>query len=217
MAAGKYKHKVYWDSCVYIAILTGENKTSDEMKTLYTLEKQADDDEIAILTSVVTHVEVLECKLTEDQKAKFLAMMQRHNMVPYSVNSGIAKLAREIRDYYQVLFDKNKQPDGTSLTERMQVPDAIHLATAMHYELPELHTYDGNSKKPKKTDLLKLPRPILGDPNRDIEICIPRLKEKEEARAAAVILSSAKKDDKPQAGLFTRPEATDPESQNTKG
>lgn len=129
------------------------------MENLRQLEALVDNESITIFTPSITLVEVLACKLTDDQEAAFRGLLQRSNVIPLSVTSRIAERAREIRNHYRINDHK------------IAVPDAIHIATASIYSATALHTYDGCGKRPKHTDLLKLSTPIIG--KYPLTICKP--------------------------------------------
>lgn len=148
MSAGKTP--LYcWDSCVFISLLTGEDRTNAELSNLRAVEKLSDDGGCRIITASITLVEVLACKLTTDQEDLFQALLERSNVSAVSVTPRIAVRAREIRDYYQ--FRNLK----------MAVPDSIHLATAVHLKADALHTFDGCGPRQRPTDLLRLALPLI--------------------------------------------------------
>lgn len=148
-----------WDSCVFISLLTGVGRTPEEMGKLRQLESLADVGTITIFTPSITLIEVLACKLSDEQEANFKELLQRSNVLPVSVTVRIAERAREIRNHYRI--------NGHELA----VADSIHLATALIYSATALHTYDGCGKRPKHTDLLKLDTPLIG--KYPITICRP--------------------------------------------
>jgi predicted nucleic acid-binding protein len=129
------------------------------MENLRQLESLSDIGAITIFTPTITLIEVLACKLTDEQETTFRELLQRSNVLPVSVTSPIAERAREIRNQYRI--------DGHEIA----VPDSIHLATASIYGATALHTYDGCGKRPKHTDLLKLATPIIG--KYPLTICKP--------------------------------------------
>ncbi len=148
MPIGKLRY--CWDSCVFISLLTGTGRTKEELDNLRKLEALSDAGSITIFTPAITLAEVLSCKLTDQQEKSFSELLQRSNVYPVSVTMRIAGIAREIRNYYR-------------LQElEIAVPDAIHLATAIHYSATALHTYDGCGKRARKTDLLRLATPVIG-------------------------------------------------------
>lgn len=88
---------------------------------------------------------------------KYNLIMRRPNVVSQNVDLPVAKLTSEIMDFYIA-------SDFELLT-----PDAIHLATALHLNTHEFHTFDGSdaSKKPRRSKyqrcgLLKLDGNVAG-------------------------------------------------------
>jgi predicted nucleic acid-binding protein len=157
MPIGRFRY--CWDSCVFISLLTGSGRTPEEMEKLRQMESLADIGAITIFTPATTLIEVLACKLTDQQEIAFGEVLQRSNILAVSVTMRIAERAREIRNHYRIAGHE------------IAVPDAIHLATALIYGATALHTYDGCGKRPKHTDLLKLITPLIG--KYPITICKP--------------------------------------------
>lgn len=125
--------RYYWDTCIFITWLKNENHTPGLLEgieaVLASVEKKK---EACIITSVITHAEMLRCKFTGDNFDKFKDLFKRPDIIPCEVTENIAILAGELRDHY-----------GNQLT----TPDAIHLATAIYFEVDEIHTSDGSGKK----------------------------------------------------------------------
>lgn len=157
MPIGKLRY--CWDSCVFISLLTGSGRTDEELDNLRKLEALSDAGSITIFTPAITLVEVLSCKLTDEQEKSFRALLQRSNVYPVSVTMRISGIAREIRNHYRMQ------------ELEIAVPDAIHLATAIQYSATALHTYDGCGKRARSTDLLKLAAPLIG--KYSLRICKP--------------------------------------------
>jgi predicted nucleic acid-binding protein len=135
---------------VFISLLTLTNRTDEEMEKLRAVERLADDGGCIIVTAAITLIEVLASAMTAEQEAAFQALLQRSNVTAVTVTTRIAMIAREIREYYHRL--------GSNIA----VPDSIHLATAVQYEVTALHTYDGcGAKRKRPTDLLKLALPLI--------------------------------------------------------
>jgi len=129
------------------------------MEKLRQLEALSDVGAITIFTPTITLIEVLACKLTDQQETAFRELLQRSNVLPVSVTMRIAERAREIRNHYRIIGHE------------IAVPDAIHLATALIYQATALHTFDGCGKRARHTDLLKLATPIIG--KYPLTVCTP--------------------------------------------
>jgi predicted nucleic acid-binding protein len=141
--------KYCWDSCVFISLLTLVGRTDEELANLQAVERLSDNGDVQIFTASITLVEVLACKLTDEQERMFRELLHRTNVTAVSVTPRIAAKAREIRNYYAT--------KGMNIA----VPDSIHLATAVHYDATALHTYDGGGKRFRATDLLQLEAPLV--------------------------------------------------------
>mgnify|MGYP001113634112 CR=1 FL=1 len=106
-----------------------------------------------IVTSAVTHLEVLPTKLDGKgaaDDADYLALFDGSHFVDVELGANIALLAREIRDFYYVPADALGQGG-----KMMDLGDSIHLATAIIHKVDEFHTRD-NDKKGQKVPLLTL-------------------------------------------------------------
>ena len=93
---------------------------------------------VLLLTSTITRVEVLDCKLTGDQADKFRATLTRRSVQVVDVTTPISTLAHEIRAHYR---------DKPGF--KVKTPDAIHLATAIAMGCHAFQTFDGKSPKRK--------------------------------------------------------------------
>lgn len=157
MPTGKIRY--FWDSCVFISLLTAD-RSEEDMANLRKLERLVDDGQVHIFTPATTLIEVLQCHLTDEQEAAFKGLLRRSNVQPVSVNMRVAEIAREIRSHYRGLKEME-----------IAVPDSINLAAAILYRANALHTYDGCGKRQRKADLLKLETPLIGKYH--LKICKP--------------------------------------------
>ncbi|MEX1000053.1 MAG: PIN domain-containing protein [Thermodesulfobacteriota bacterium] len=124
--------RFYWDTCIFISWLKNENIKPGLLEGIEEIVKQVDKKEIEIITSVLTHTEMLRGKFTDNNFEMFKSLFKRPNIVDCEVTGHIAEVAGEIRNYY---------------SNSLSTPDAIHLATAIVYEVDEMHTSDGSGKK----------------------------------------------------------------------
>lgn len=137
----------YWDTCVYIAYLKGEQSHGEpHVSSLAQMAKDNFEQKNRIVTSVITLTEVLSSKLTPDEEEAFLKTFKRVNHVLYDVDYGIATKARKFRDAFL------KHPSGKTLSS----PDAIHAATAIILQADEMNTFDDGQKDKKYLGLLEL-------------------------------------------------------------
>jgi predicted nucleic acid-binding protein len=148
---------VYWDTCIFLAWMNDEKRQAGDMEGLGQIAELVQRAEVVLITSTLTRAEILQSKTSKEAMKKYDAILRRSNVVPHNVDLPIAKLTSEIMDFYI-------NSDFELLT-----PDAIHLATALHYSAHEFHTFDGAdaTKKPKRSKftrcgLLKLNGNIAG-------------------------------------------------------
>lgn len=153
------KQILYWDTCIFIAWLKDEPRHSDEKQGIRELVELIHTDRAILLTSLITRIEVLDCTLSNSAQENFNKLFQRKNFQEKVVNQRIALLAHDIRNFYQKV-EKN--------AVNIKVPDAIHLATAIHYRADKFYTFDGK----KRGGLLRLNGNVAGH---NLIICKPRV------------------------------------------
>lgn len=170
------KKKYYWDSCIFYEWLGNEDADTHKKNGVLEILKDNEENENLIMTSIITHLEVLPTKLDEKgvkDKEDYLSLFDAEKFAEIEINSNILMLARDIRDYYY-------QPQtDTQQFKMMDMGDAIHLATAAIHGADEFHTRD-NSKKREKVPLLSLYE-HSGNPKLcgrfDLEIVSPESKQ----------------------------------------
>ncbi len=153
----------YRDSCLLLAWLKDEtSRKPGEMDGVREHIERVKRREIAIMTSVITFTEVYRAKLPVGLDALFEDLFKRTNVGKIGVDIRIARLARDLRDYYAA--DPGKYGGKT-----LSGPDGIHLATAVLYRAKEFHTFD---EKSNKTSLPLIP--LSGDVGgHKLTICKP--------------------------------------------
>jgi hypothetical protein len=67
---------VYLDACIFISMLTGEQRPNNESAEVAGLASVIEKKEVIPVTSTMTRVEVLECKLNEQQKNVMKALLR---------------------------------------------------------------------------------------------------------------------------------------------
>jgi len=157
--------KVYWDSCAWLGLL---NKESERIQELEFIWVKAERGEVEIWTSTVSQMEVF--KLAEEKRA-------------LELQGNIAKkeiLTDENLSLIENVFDQpfvKRIPLDVEISSRARrvyretpglnkVPDAAHLVSAMKWNIPVIHTYDGN-------DLLHLSGKLKTDDGTELIICVP--------------------------------------------
>ena len=144
MPIGK-DYKVYWDTCIFLAWMSNEKRDAGDMEGLAKIASLVERAEVTLITSTLTRAEILASKTPSEAMKRYDLLLRRSNVVPQNVDLSIAKLTSEIMDFYL-------NTDFELLT-----PDAIHLATAIHYNADEFHTFDGvnPNQKPRNKDRYK--------------------------------------------------------------
>jgi|SRR5680860_1348507 len=125
----------YWDTCLFLAWLRDEERKSGEMDGVREVLQRCKRREVKLATSVLTSVEVLSAKMPVGLDDLFKGLLRRINRI--SVDSKIAGLAHDLRNYYVLRADEFD-------SKTLSTPDAIHLATAVLYRATEFHTFDEN-------------------------------------------------------------------------
>lgn len=118
---------VYWDACIFI---DGHQKTAGRYDHILAIENMARKGEIRIVTSVLSHAEVVYIK-KDDQNAE--------------------EDIRQINQYFEskwvtrlpVDTSTAKVAAGLIRAHGVKPKDAIHLATAKHQRVDAMCTYDG--------------------------------------------------------------------------
>ena len=120
--------------------------------------------QVRLITSVITRSEVFECDLSTEVRSQYMRLLNRRNVVLLDNDLRVSELARQIREYYA----KQKKIDGL---DGIGTPDAIHLATAIHYNADVFYTFDDGKKAgPKGRSLLSLDGNVAGH---NLHICKP--------------------------------------------
>ena len=127
----------YWDTSVWLAWLKGETREAGEMEGVAEIAQEVVDGEAVLITSTITRIEILETRLEPNQRNKFLETLESSGITEVDLDPFVAEIASEIRDYYIL-----QRPDGS----KMSVPDAIHLATAIHSKATEFSHFEKGEK-----------------------------------------------------------------------
>jgi predicted nucleic acid-binding protein len=154
----------YWDTCLFIAWIKDEQRPTGEMDGVREIIQRHKRREVKIVTSVLTMVEVLECKLPAGMETLFTGLMKRLDQ-RIGIDSKVASLAHDLRNYYST---RSTEFDGKTLA----TPDAIHLASAILNRVTEFHTFDDGGKG-KSLGLLPLSGNVAGH---KLTICKPQAK-----------------------------------------
>jgi len=160
------KGRIYWDTNIFIAWLKDEQRKPGEMDGVREYVEKAMKGEIVLVTSVMTKIEVLRCKMPARAEELFAKLLKRRNVRAQPLDIRVADIANQIRDYYQ----RQSVVDGLPT---VSTPDATHLATAILYEVDEFHTFD-EKDKPDSRGLIPLSGNVAGY---NLIICKPESKQ----------------------------------------
>jgi predicted nucleic acid-binding protein len=130
--------RVYWDACAWIGLLNNE---PDKHPPLRIIWEHAQRGQFEIWTSTYSYLEVLEGRPAlgaayppEENDAKIYALFEQPYVKRVALDVEIGKLARSLKRKYHPILSKRS--------------DAIHLATALYWNLEELHPWDGSDLLP---------------------------------------------------------------------
>lgn len=125
------RKKVYWDACAWLGLIKGE---ADKVSDLDHVWSKAEHGEVEIWTSSFCIAEVYKVKcqegkagLSPDGDSEIDNLFDQDFVRVVQVDTGVAKKARHLLRTQ----DKLKKPS-----------DGIHLATAVLWNVDQLHTYD---------------------------------------------------------------------------
>jgi predicted nucleic acid-binding protein len=162
MASGR--PKFYWDTAPLIAWITDEKRADpSEMAGLAEVVEMVDRGNAILMTSVLWRAEVLDIRLSLAQKRKLENAFDGRSIIELSIDGRIMDLASQIRSFHLASKKKDAQ-------KNVRVPDAIHLASAIHYEATEFHTFDGAKVGRNTGGLLTLDGNVGGH---RLKICTP--------------------------------------------
>lgn len=125
----------YWDACVFLALINGDD---DRVSEVSTFMEEAEKGNITLVTSTLSTVEVA------------FAASERDGNLDEAVESKIVDLWRpgsvvSMVDVHPIVVERARRLIRQSISEGLpglKAADAIHLATAAHEGVSELHTYD---------------------------------------------------------------------------
>jgi predicted nucleic acid-binding protein len=125
----------YWDTCIFIAWLTGETCHKPHVIAgMKDMMQSFDSGELHIATSTITCIEILSDDSDDEVRSAFDNLTKRTNFHIVSVDRRVARVASDIRQYYKL--------DNIVI----KTPDAIHLASAINISANSLYTFDGRKR-----------------------------------------------------------------------
>jgi predicted nucleic acid-binding protein len=116
----------YWDSCAFLAWLLPEPEREDACRSVL---RAAEDGELELVTSAFTLTEVIKLKgkteLKIEHERKIADFFKSDFIILRNVDRFVAVAAQRL------VWEHNVAPK-----------DAIHVATALHWKIPVLDTFD---------------------------------------------------------------------------
>jgi predicted nucleic acid-binding protein len=149
MSGNKPRPVYYWDSNVFIAWLTGEQRADPTEN--WGLQKAVGEfmaDESNIVTSTITRVEVFDTDLSDANKALFNKFLLNGKIAVVAPDSRICRRAHDLR----IAYPKKGKRKQKNYDPGLPTPDAIHIATAIHLGVSKLHTFDNDHMLKKSGD-----------------------------------------------------------------
>jgi len=148
--------KVYWDACAWIGLI---NEEPDKVRGLEYYYTKAKSDEAEIWTSLLNYVEIFKYRNEDanpkpwsvENTQKIRDIMEQPFVVRLNVDFNVVIRARELLRTVPEL----KRPN-----------DAIHLASALLFDVEEMHTYD-------RPHLLALNSKVARADGSFLKICVP--------------------------------------------
>ncbi len=158
-------NKYYWDSALFIAWVKNEDRLDPaDMEGLSEVLQAVESGKARIITSVLWRAEALDSRLSKSERDQLVKAFDGRRIVELSIDQRIMELASQIRSYHRVSPEKDKM-------KTILVPDAIHLASAIHYGATEFHTFDGKKQDGAPSKLLTLDGNVCGH---KLRICVPK-------------------------------------------
>jgi predicted nucleic acid-binding protein len=127
--------RLYWDANCFLSYING---IPDRLPDLDALLAEASRGEVEILTSTISMVEVAFGQAEQDNKQLDPGVEAALNEL-WTPSSPI-----ELVEFYPQIAQRAKDlmRSGLPMGWQLKPMDAIHLATAQHFEATYIHTYD---------------------------------------------------------------------------
>jgi predicted nucleic acid-binding protein len=128
---------VAWDTCIFLAWLKDEKppqRAPGEMEGVAQCLDGIENNRINLIASTLIFAEIYSGTLSEEARELFSAFRERSNVEIVPADEPINVLAGELREFYENRDD----------IKPLSTPDAIHLATAIIYNVNVFYTFDEN-------------------------------------------------------------------------
>lgn len=144
------KPAYYWDACLFYEVLGDEPVALEKKQAVNEFLQDNKDGKSIVITSILTHLEVLPTKLEQKMpgaEKSYMGLFDGKRFVDVEISRNILMRAREIREFYF-------RPPGAAANpgtpaKMMDAADAVHLATASIYGVEAFHTRDDDAKGTK--------------------------------------------------------------------
>lgn len=148
--------RIYWDTCAFIGLLNAEPDKKRELEIVYAMARSG---KAELWTSTLSMIECRRLKseehsqkpLDEENEKKIGDIFNQPFIKPIPLASDIAEMGRSV--WRKTVGLKKYQ-------------DAVHLASAMRWNIEMMHTYD-------RDDLLHLSEKITCRNGNMLKICYP--------------------------------------------
>ena len=138
--------KFCWDSSVFIALLTAEPRSEEDVAGLSEVIDLVDRREVTVITSSLIRSEVLDDATDPDLRRRLEDLFRRPSCVMVDVNRAISDKAGSLRSACR------------ESGRRLRTPDAVFIATALLHRVDALHSFDDDhlslSRRPEVDGLL---------------------------------------------------------------
>ena len=140
---------VYLDTSILLAWLGDEERDGDEMAGVYECFDRIRKGEIQAIVSSLFRTEIDIDQFDAEKRADFFSLLSERNPLEVTLENRVCKLAGEIRWHFR--------KDG----KRIETPDALHLAAAIHHDASEFYVFD-RGVEGKRASLLDLSGELCG-------------------------------------------------------
>jgi predicted nucleic acid-binding protein len=120
---------------LFLALVANQESERERVETCTRLFQEACNDKekrIRIYTSALTFAECA-CAQSEEAQRSLQAFMERECIVPLNLDREVGEWAATVQ-----------RTSLRDLKKKLPPRDAIHVASALYYDIPVLYTYDGD-------------------------------------------------------------------------
>ena len=142
MALRKPKPIYYWDTCIFIALLSKEDRPNNEMQGVRAIRDANNKNENIIITSTITGLEIFKDNNVNDL---YKNLLKRSSIGEISLDNKIRDKAAKLQQQILALYKNEKK--------QLNPMDSIHLATAIIHRVRAFHTFDEKDHKSGKPNI----------------------------------------------------------------